>query len=159
VVPTIALAPSAADATVQRLRAAGLRVTAPRVAVLDALARHPHARADIVGDLARRRLGSLSRQATYDILDALVSAGIARRFAPAGGPARYETRVSDNHHHLVCRDCGAVVDVDCAVGEAPCLEPSDAAGYALDEAEVTYWGRCPDCRDATARNPSRKDAP
>ncbi|OFB39971.1 transcriptional repressor [Mycolicibacterium sp. (ex Dasyatis americana)] len=130
------------------LRAAGLRVTAPRVAVLQALAEHPHSTADDVAGLARENLGSVSTQAVYDVLRACVNAGLVRRIEPAGSSARYETRAGDNHHHLVCRVCGAVADVDCAVGETPCLEPSDLAGFAVDEAEVVFWGVCADCQTA-----------
>jgi Fur family ferric uptake transcriptional regulator len=128
------------------LRAAGLRVTAPRIAVLDAVAERPHSDADTVAATVRDALGSVSTQAVYDVLHACVRAGILRRIEPAGSSARYETRIGDNHHHLVCRSCGAVADVDCAVGEAPCLDPSDAHGFVVDEAEVVFWGLCPTCR-------------
>ncbi|MFE7742217.1 Fur family transcriptional regulator [Nocardia sp. NPDC057455] len=128
------------------LRAAGLRVTAPRVAVLDAVVARPHADADTVAATVREALGSVSTQAVYDVLHACVRAGILRRIEPAGSSARYETRIGDNHHHLVCRSCGAVADVDCAVGRAPCLDPSDAHGFVIDEAEVVFWGMCPTCR-------------
>ncbi|MEU1548914.1 Fur family transcriptional regulator [Nocardia sp. NPDC005745] len=128
------------------LRAAGLRVTAPRIAVLDAVAARPHSDADTVAATVRDALGSVSTQAVYDVLHACVRAGILRRIEPAGSSARYETRIGDNHHHLVCRSCGAVADVDCAVGEAPCLDPSDAHGFVVDEAEVVFWGLCPTCR-------------
>ncbi|NKY29653.1 Fur family transcriptional regulator [Nocardia gamkensis] len=128
------------------LRAAGLRVTAPRIAVLDAVAARPHSDADTVAATVRDALGSVSTQAVYDVLRACVRAGILRRIEPAGSSARYETRIGDNHHHLVCRSCGAVADVDCAVGEAPCLDPSDAHGFVVDEAEVVFWGLCPTCR-------------
>jgi Fe2+ or Zn2+ uptake regulation protein len=127
------------------LRDAGLRVTGPRVAVLTALRDHPHADTDTLADAARIELGAVSTQAVYDVLRALTDARLVRRIEPAGSPARFELRVGDNHHHLVCRDCGTIADVDCAVGERPCLDPSDAHGFAIDEAEVTYWGRCPDC--------------
>ena len=128
------------------LRDAGLRVTGPRVAVLATVVASPHLDADAIAAQVRGgELGKISTQAVYDVLHALVSAGLVRRLEPAGSPTRYEARVGDNHHHLVCRDCGRVVDVDCATGSAPCLDPSDAAGFAVDEAEVTYWGRCPDC--------------
>jgi Fur family ferric uptake transcriptional regulator len=130
----------------ERLRAVGLRVTRPRLAVLAVLAATPHADADAIVTAARRELPALSPQAVYGVLKALVNAGLARRIEPAGAPALYELRVGDNHHHLVCRACGAVADVDCAVGATPCLEPSDAAGFVVDEAEVVFWGRCPDCR-------------
>jgi Fur family ferric uptake transcriptional regulator len=128
------------------LRGAGLRVTAPRVAVLSEVHDHPHADADTLASAVRSRLGSVSTQAVYDVLRALADAGLVRRIEPAGSPARYEARVGDNHHHVVCRSCGAIGDVDCAVGEAPCLEASDSHGFAVDEAEVTFWGLCPDCR-------------
>ncbi|MGH8897036.1 MAG: Fur family transcriptional regulator [Egibacteraceae bacterium] len=129
------------------LRAAGLRVTAPRLAVLKAVATDPHADVDTIAAAARLSLGSLSKQAVYDILRAFVGAGLVRQIQPAGGPARYEARVSDNHHHLVCRGCAAIADVDCAIGTAPCLKPSDTADYRIDEAEVTHWGLCPTCQD------------
>ena len=128
------------------LRGAGLRVTAPRVAVLKVLAVHPHSTADEIAAHVRDALGSVSTQAVYDVLRALVGVGLVRRIEPAGSPALYETRTGDNHHHLVCRTCGAVVDVDCVIGEAPCLEPSDLAGFTVDEAEVLFWGRCAECR-------------
>ncbi|GAA5097476.1 Fur family transcriptional regulator [Nocardia iowensis] len=129
-----------------QLRAAGLRVTAPRVAVLDAVAAAPHVDADRVAATVRETLGSVSTQAVYDVLRACVNAGILRRIEPAGSAALYETRAGDNHHHLVCRSCGTVVDVDCVVGRAPCLEPDDDHGFAVDEAEVVFWGLCPTCR-------------
>ncbi|MHC6213814.1 Fur family transcriptional regulator [Rhodococcus ruber] len=131
-----------------QLRAAGLRVTAPRVAVLGAVAAHPHSDADEIAVAVRSELGSVSTQAVYDVLKACVGAGLLRRIEPAGSPARYETRIGDNHHHLVCRNCGAVTDIDCVVGAAPCLVPSDDHGFAVDEAEVTFWGLCPDCRES-----------
>ncbi|MCP2319695.1 Fur family transcriptional regulator, ferric uptake regulator [Nocardia amikacinitolerans] len=127
------------------LRAAGLRVTAPRVAVLDAVAAVPHSDADRVAATVRKTLGAVSTQAVYDVLNACVRAGILRRIEPAGSPARYETRIGDNHHHLVCRSCGTVVDIDCAVGSAPCLQPSNDHGFVVDEAEVVFWGLCPTC--------------
>lgn len=131
-----------------QLREAGLRVTAPRVAVLNAVAAHPHSDADDVAAEVRGELGSVSTQAVYDVLKACVSAGLLRRIEPAGSPARFEARTGDNHHHLVCRDCGRVVDVDCVVGHSPCLQPSQAHGFEIDEAEVVFWGRCEQCRDA-----------
>lgn len=134
------------DDLAARLRTVGLRVTAPRLAVLDALRTLRHVDAETVAAAARDRVGSLSIQAVYDILHAFDRAGIVRRIEPAGHPARYETRTGDNHHHVVCRHCGAVDDVDCATGEAPCLEPSSAMGFDIDEAEVTFWGVCPSCR-------------
>jgi Fur family ferric uptake transcriptional regulator len=131
-----------------QLRAVGLRVTRPRLAVLSVLAEHPHTDADAIVTGARVQHPSLSPQAVYGVLKALVSAGLARRIEPAGAPALFELRVGDNHHHLVCRSCGAVADVDCAVGAAPCLEPSDAAGFVVDEAEVVFWGLCRECQAA-----------
>ncbi|SDC60955.1 Fur family transcriptional regulator [Rhodococcus tukisamuensis] len=131
-----------------QLRSVGLRVTAPRVAVLNAVAAQPHSDADGVAAAVRRELGSVSTQAVYDVLRACVNAGILRRIEPAGSPARFETRTGDNHHHLVCRGCGLVVDVDCVVGHAPCLQPSDPHGFAIDEAEVVFWGLCERCRAA-----------
>ncbi|WP_306364327.1 Fur family transcriptional regulator [Nocardia sp. CC227C] len=130
----------------ERLREVGLRVTAPRVAVLDAVVAAPHSDADSVAATVRERLGSVSTQAVYDVLRACVGAGLLRRIEPAGSSALYEARTGDNHHHLVCRSCGTVVDVDCAVGAAPCLEPASTHGFAIDEAEVVFWGLCPACR-------------
>ena len=127
------------------LRGAGLRVTGPRVAVLAALARHPHADTDTLAEAARTELGAVSTQAVYDVLRALTDAQLVRRIEPAGSPARFELRVGDNHHHVVCRLCGSIADVDCAVGERPCLTASEAHGFVIDEAEVTYWGLCPAC--------------
>ncbi|WP_241387508.1 Fur family transcriptional regulator [Rhodococcus sp. CH91] len=131
----------------ERLRSVGLRVTSPRVAVLKTVAEHPHSDADRIAAQVRDELGSVSTQAVYDVLKACVAHGLLRRIEPAGSPARYETRIGDNHHHLVCRACGTVVDIDCVVGAAPCLTPSDDHGFVIDEAEVTFWGLCPDCRD------------
>jgi Fe2+ or Zn2+ uptake regulation protein len=128
------------------LRRAGLRVTAPRVAVLEALAGAPHSDTERVIALVRGRLGAVSPQAVYNVLAALVDAGLVRRVEPAFSSALYEVRVGDNHHHVVCRGCLATADVDCAVGRRPCLTPSDAHGYVLDEAEVTFWGLCPECQ-------------
>jgi Fur family ferric uptake transcriptional regulator len=130
------------------LRHRGLRVTAPRLAVLEAVEQLPHADADALLRHARSALPTVSVQAVYDVLHALTDAGILRRIEPAGHPARYERRVDDNHHHVVCRQCGAVGDVDCVVGEAPCLTPSSTSGFSIELAEVTFWGRCPACRDA-----------
>jgi Fur family ferric uptake transcriptional regulator len=128
------------------IRAAGLRCTAQRIAVLDVLrAQRSHRRADDVALAVRERLGGVSTQGIYDALSALVRAGLARRIEPAGSAALYEARVGDNHHHLVCRTCGAVVDVDCVRGAAVCLEPSETRGFVIDEAEVTFWGQCPEC--------------
>lgn len=137
------------ESPAELLRRRGLRVTAPRVAVLEAVAAHPHADADAVLTRARAALPTVSVQAVYDVLHALTDAGILRRIEPAGHPARYERRVGDNHHHVVCRRCGALGDVDCAVGEAPCLTPVSTSGFTVETAEVTYWGLCPDCRDRT----------
>ena len=132
-----------------RLRDAGLRVTATRVAVLGVLDdSDDHPRVDQVIQRVRASGVSISTQATYDVCEALHRVGLARKIEPAGGPARYESRTGDNHHHLVCRSCGTAVDVDCAVGEAPCLDPSDAHGFAIDEAEVTFWGLCAGCQAA-----------
>ncbi|MFF5262294.1 Fur family transcriptional regulator [Actinomadura viridis] len=127
------------------LRGAALRVTRPRVAVLSAVHEHPHADTDSIIAAVRRDLPKVSHQAVYDSLHTLTAAGLVRRIQPSGSVARYESRIGDNHHHLVCRSCGAIADVDCAVGEAPCLTASDDQGYAIDEAEVVYWGLCPDC--------------
>jgi Fur family ferric uptake transcriptional regulator len=129
-----------------RLRAAALRVTRPRLSVLGVLAEHPHVDADTIATAARAVHPSISPQAVYGVLKALVGGGLARRIEPAGAPALYELRVGDNHHHLVCRECGVVADVDCAVGAAPCLTPSEAAGFVVDEAEVVFWGLCADCQ-------------
>jgi Fe2+ or Zn2+ uptake regulation protein len=130
----------------ERFRDAGLRVTAPRLAVLAAVRAGDHLTVEEIAASAHKRIGSISMQAVYDVLAALVRVGLVRRIEPAGSPARFETRVKDNHHHIICRSCGAVVDVDCAVGDAPCLEPSSASGYVIDEAEIIYWGLCPACR-------------
>jgi len=123
-----------------------MRVTAPRIAVLQAVTAGRHQDADEIAAAARERLGSLSTQTVYDNLHALVQGGLVRRIEPAGHPARFEVRVGDNHHHVVCRSCGATEDVDCAVGHAPCLQPSQSHGFAIDEAEVVYWGLCPQCQ-------------
>ena len=133
------------------LRAADLRVTRPRLAVLTAVQSHPHADTDTVFSAVRSDLPEVSRQAVYDVLAALTSAGLLRRIQPSGSVARYEARVGDNHHHVVCRECGVISDIDCQVGDAPCLTPFDGSGgavlegFVLDEAEVIYWGSCPDC--------------
>ena len=132
------------------LRRHGLQVTAQRLALLRAVAIRPHATADELADDVRRRIGSISRQAVYDTLGTLVERGLARRIQPAGSPARYEDRVGDNHHHLVCRSCGVMVDIDCAVGEAPCLTAAADHGFEIEEAEVIYWGYCPGCRNRPA---------
>ena len=129
----------------QLLRGAALRVTRPRLAVLYAVHAQPHADTDSISRAARRDLPEVSHQAVYDVLRALTDTGLVRRIQPSGSVARYEARVGDNHHHVVCRSCGTIADVDCAVGEAPCLTMSDGHGFSIDEAEVIYWGRCPDC--------------
>ena len=133
------------DAYQQMLREAALRVTRPRVAVLSAVHASPHADTDSIIGAVRRDLPDVSHQAVYDVLRALTGAGLVRRIQPAGSVARYEARVGDNHHHVVCRSCGVIADVDCAVGETPCLIASDDRGFVIDEAEVVYWGLCPDC--------------
>ena len=130
------------------LRGAALRVTRPRVSVLTALYAHPHADTDTVIRAVRDDLGDVSHQAVYDVLRALTGAGLIRRIEPSGSVARYESRVGDNHHHDVCRSCGSIADVDCAVGDTPCLIASDDHGFTIDEAEVTYWGLCPTCSTA-----------
>ena len=135
--------PTASDVE-QMLRAADLRVTRPRAAVLSAVHDHPHADTEAITGAVRRH-HPVSHQAVYDVLHALTAAGLVRRIQPAGSVARYEARVGDNHHHVVCRTCGAVADVDCAVDVTPCLTASDDAGYTIDEAEVVYWGSCPGC--------------
>jgi Fur family ferric uptake transcriptional regulator len=128
------------------LRAAELRVTRPRLAVLGAVYQHPHADTDSIIGFVRADLSEVSHQAVYDVLRALTVAGLVRRIQPMGSVARYEARVGDNHHHVVCRNCGAIADVDCAVGDAPCLTATNDAGYDIGEAEVIYWGQCPDCK-------------
>jgi Fur family transcriptional regulator, stress-responsive regulator len=136
----------------ERLRVADLRVTRPRIAVLEAVHAHPHADTETIFSSVRNGLPDVSRQAVYDVLNALTAVGLVRRIQPLGLVARYESRVGDNHHHVVCRTCGVIADVDCAVGDAPCLTPSDdnhaLDGFVLDEAEVIYWGICPDCSTA-----------
>jgi len=138
--------PSIAD----ELRGAGLRVTAARVALLESVRNGDQLDVEAIASRVRDRVGHVSLQAVYEALHALTAAGLIRRIEPAGSPARYEGRVMDNHHHVVCRSCGVVADVDCATGEAPCLTASDDHGFSIDEAEVVYWGLCPDC--STARN-------
>ena len=133
------------------LRRRGLRVTAQRLAVLRAVSDEPHTTADAVTASVRGELGAISAQAVYDALGALTETGLLRRIQPAGSPARYERRVGDNHHHLICRACDRVIDVDCAVGDAPCLTAVDDLGYEIDEAEVIYWGRCPECQRKESR--------
>ncbi len=139
----------------QLLKANGLRVTKPRVAVLEALQSAPHADTTSLIAGVRQTLGDVSHQAVYDVLAALHAHGIVRRIQPSGSVARYELRVGDNHHHLVCRSCGAVADVDCAVGSTPCLDPSEHHGYTIDEAEVIYWGLCPTCLVSPIPNPNQ----
>lgn len=142
------MSPAVVDAdgvALKVLRGAGLRVTAPRRAVLTWLVEHPHSTVDAISAAVRETLGTVSTQAVYDVLGVCTAAGLLRRIEPAGHPARYERRVGDNHHHVVCRSCGHTDDVDCAIGEAPCLTPSDYRGFAVDEAEVVFWGLCPTC--------------
>jgi Fur family ferric uptake transcriptional regulator len=143
--------PSTPDCAAQ-LRAAGLRVTRPRTAALQAVYAHPHADTDTIFGAVRDDLPDVSRQAVYDVLAALTAVGLVRRIQPSNSVARYESRVGDNHHHMVCRSCGVIADVDCAVGDAPCLTASDDNGFVVDEAEVIYWGLCPAC---SASHPSR----
>ncbi|MFW0785076.1 Fur family transcriptional regulator [Gordonia sp. CPCC 206044] len=133
-----------------KLRGADLRVTRPRVAVLEAVSTNPHADTETIVGQVRSGLPDVSRQAVYDVLRALTTAGLVRRIQPSGHVARYESRVGDNHHHVVCRSCGIIADVDCAVGQAPCLTPSEHNGFVLDEAEVIYWGLCADCATSPA---------
>ncbi len=130
------------------LRTAALRVTRPRIAVLTAVQEHPHSDTESIARAVNDTFGDVSKQAVYDVLGALTKAGLVRRIEPAGSVARYEARVGDNHHHLACRSCGAICDVDCAVGDTPCLTASDTHGFVVDEAEVTYWGLCPSCSAA-----------
>jgi len=133
------------------LRGASLRVTRPRVAVLGAVHEHPHTDTQSLVGVVREQLGDVSQQAVYDVLNALTDAGLVRRIHPPGSVARYESRVGDNHHHVVCRSCGVIADVDCAVGSSPCLTASDDHGFAIDEAEVIYWGLCSDCSGKGSR--------
>jgi Fe2+ or Zn2+ uptake regulation protein len=142
-VPEVTIAP--VDPS-DHLRRRGYRVTGQRLAVLRAVSGRSHATADSIAEAVRAELGSISVQAVYDVLSVLVDVGLVRRIQPAGSPARLEARVSDNHHHVICRVCGRTADVDCAVGPAPCLTAADDMGYEIDEAEVIYWGRCPECR-------------
>lgn len=146
------------DEPVELLRQHGIQVTAQRLAVLRAVSAHPHITADAVADAVRAEIGAISTQSVYDALGVLVAKGLLRRIQPAGSAARFEDRVGDNHHHLICRVCGRLVDVDCAAGAAPCLSAADDRGYEIDEAEVAYWGRCPDClaqsRAAASSEPS-----
>ena len=143
------------------LRERGIQVTAQRLAVLRAVSAEPHVTADRVAEAVRAEIGAISLQSVYDALGILVVEGLIRRIQPAGSPARFEDRVGDNHHHLICRVCGRVVDVDCAAGDAPCLAASDDMGYQIDEAEIAFWGRCPDCQSAPpdsspSKPPSRR---
>ena len=133
------------------LRAAGLRVTSPRLAVLAVVDSRPHIAAEDVATHVRERLGAVSTQTVYDALRVCTDVGLMRRIEPAGSPARYERRTGDNHHHLVCRSCGRIEDVECAIGHAPCLTPEGDSGFAVDEAEVNYWGLCPECQARDAR--------
>lgn len=142
--PATHLSSSSDPADVLRLH--GVQVTAQRIAVLDAVSTAPHATADEIAGSVRGGIGAISRQAVYDALRVLSDKGIVRRIHPAGSPARYERRVADNHHHIICRTCGTIEDVDCATGAAPCLDPADDHGFVVDQAEVTYWGACRACR-------------
>ena len=137
------------------LRKHGIQVTAQRLAVLRAVSSRPHCTADDVAEEVRAEIGAISRQAVYDALAVFTDKGVLRRIQPAGSPARYEDRVGDNHHHVICRICGTTADVDCAVGETPCLKAADDSGYKIDEAEVIYWGTCPECLSATRRSAGR----
>ena len=154
--------PAAVDA-VGLLHRHGVQVTAQRLAVLRAVSERPHHTAADINAVVRAEIGAVSLQAVYDALGVLTEKGIIRRIQPAGSPARYEARVGDNHHHLICRSCGRMVDVDCAVGDRPCLTAADDSGYEIDEAEVIYWGRCPDCLAAAASQqdtqPARTQSP
>jgi Fur family ferric uptake transcriptional regulator len=141
------------------LRQHGVQVTAQRLAVLRAVSARPHGTADEIEALVRADIGAISRQAVYDALGALTDTGILRRIQPARSPARYEDRVDDNHHHLVCRSCGRTVDVDCAAGGRPCLEAADDHGFTIDEAEVIYWGTCPACRRHASANVTHQTSP
>jgi len=142
-----------------RLRTAGLRVTAPRLATLAVLAEHPHVDVETVRAAVQQRIGAVSTQAVYDVLRAFTDRGLVRRIEPAGSPALFEMRVGDNHHHVVCRGCGAVRDVDCATGAAPCLDPDSAAGFVVDEAEVTFWGTCPSCQSSAEQSSPEQSSP
>jgi Fur family ferric uptake transcriptional regulator len=141
------------------LRQRGIQVTAQRLAVLRAVSAQPHVTADAVAEAVRAEIGAISLQSVYDALGVLVAEGLLRRIQPAGSPARFEDRVGDNHHHLICRVCGEMLDIDCAVGSAPCLVAGDDRGFEIDEAEVVYWGRCPDClAESRAQTPSESPA-
>ena len=139
------------------LRGSALRVTRPRLAVLSAVHANPHADTDGIIAVVRGALGEVSHQAVYDVLRALTAAGLVRRIQPRGSVVRYESRVGDNHHHVVCRSCGVIADVDCAVGYTPCLTAADDSGFEIDEAEVIYWGRCPGCAEASASTAAAGD--
>jgi Fur family transcriptional regulator, stress-responsive regulator len=146
----------------QLLRSNGVQVTAQRLAIMQAVSSLPHATADELAEDVRNVIGAISRQAVYDSLGVLVDKNLVRRIQPAGSPARFENRVGDNHHHLICRTCGITLDIDCAVGEVPCLTANDNHGFAIDEAEVIYWGLCPSCRPraaTTAKKPRTKSSP
>jgi Fur family ferric uptake transcriptional regulator len=151
------------DGSARLLRRHGVHVTAQRLAVLAAVSGRPHGTAEDIARAARADIGVISRQAVYDALGVLADKGLIRRIQPAGSPARYEARTGDNHHHLICRVCGRMADVDCAVGAAPCLTPADDSGYEIDEAEVIYWGRCPEClaqlRDRSRTEPKTTAVP
>jgi len=136
------------DGIAQQLRERGMQVTAQRIAIMDAVSAHPHATTEQLTEDVRERIGSISRQAVYDTLGIFVEKKLIRRIQPSGSAARYEDRVGDNHHHLVCRGCGIMFDIDCAVGTTPCLTADDDHGFEIDEAEVVYWGRCPRCMTA-----------
>jgi Fur family transcriptional regulator, stress-responsive regulator len=142
-----------------RVRGAGMRVTRPRLAVLEWLGEHPHSTAEEIGAGARARLGSISTQAVYDVLAAFTGAGLVRRIEPAGHPARFESRTGDNHHHVVCRRCGRTEDVDCVLGPAPCLTPSENHAFSVDEAEVVFWGWCPECQATQGEHEHEEAAP
>lgn len=143
---------SNAEMLKEKIRSVGMRVTAPRLAVLEAIHHGGHLSADAITIVALERLGSLSRQAVYDNLHALLEAGLVRRIEPANAPAFYEARVGDNHHHLVCKHCGRIKDVDCVVGHRPCLEPATTHGFLIVEAEVTFWGICPTCQNPVSHS-------
>jgi len=141
------------------LRQRGIQVTAQRLAVLRAVSARPHVTADVVAETVRIEIGAISLQSVYDALSMLVAEGLLRRIQPAGSPARFEDRVGDNHHHLICRVCGEMIDIDCAVGSAPCLVAGDDRGYEIDEAEVVYWGRCPDCLAESRASATSESSP
>jgi Fur family transcriptional regulator, stress-responsive regulator len=143
------------------LRERGIQITAQRLAVLRAVSRRPHSTADAVAEVVRDEIGAISLQSVYDALSLLATEGLIRRIQPPGSPARFEDRVGDNHHHLICRACGRMVDVDCAAGAAPCLNAADNSGYEIDEAEIVYWGRCPACvarSGSSSRKPAKRPA-